>query len=338
MGTKWIEESRLGVALLMAVLALVGCSSATHGDPQGVEVMPTLTPASLGEGGKLRVVATTSIVADVVRNVGGDLIELSRLMPLGADPHAFQPTPQDAVAVREAHVVFINGAGLEIFIEDLLESAGAETPIVPVSHGIELLEPLGEAHPDDEHDDDEHDHGEVDPHTWFDPHNVQVWVDNIEAVLSTLDPANRAAYEHNAEAYRSELTALDAWIQDQIATVPEARRYLVTDHVVLTYFVARYDLEQLGVITAGASTLAEPSAQELAGLVEAIREYDVPAVFVSTTVNPRLADQIARDTGTEVVTLYTGSLSDEGGPASTYLDFMRYNVAQITEALRAGEE
>ncbi len=329
-----MQRFRFGAVFVTMLLTLVACTPAANGDVARVGALPTLTPATLGEGERLQVVATTSVVADVVHNVGGELIDLKRLMPLGVDPHAFQPTPQDAAAVREAHVIFINGAGLEIFIEDLLQNAGAETPVVPVSYSIDLLEPLGEHDDEGELEDEEHDHGEADPHTWFDPLNVQVWVDNIEATLSALDPERRADYQRNAEAYRAELASLDSWIRDQTSTVPEARRKLVTDHAILTYFVARYDYEQLGVISPGASTLAEPSAQELAELQEAIRDYDVPAVFVSTTVNPRLADQIARDTGTEVVALYTGSLSDEDGPAGTYLQFMRYNVRKITEALQ----
>ncbi|MGC9347701.1 MAG: metal ABC transporter substrate-binding protein [Anaerolineae bacterium] len=332
---------RLLTPIVLLSLLLTRCgapgSNVESTGVQGVDVS-SLVSAGLEDGERLRVVATTSIVADVVSRVGGDLIDLSGLMPLGVDPHAFEPTPQDAAAVSEAHVVFINGAGLELFIDDLLEAAGSETPVVAVSRGIDLLPAGAHDHEreeaDADHEDEEHGEEEMDPHTWFDPNNVRVWVDNIEGALSRLDPDNAEAYGANARAYADDLDALDAWIKEQLAGVPEERRKLVTDHAVFTYFVEAYGFEQVGVIVPGASTLSEPSAQALADLVDEIKTEEIPAIFVSTTVNPRLAQQVARETGVEVVELYTGSLSPEGGPADTYLSFMRYDVTQIAEALR----
>jgi ABC-type Zn uptake system ZnuABC Zn-binding protein ZnuA len=299
-----------------------------HGDE-----MPSLAPVSLGEGEKLRVVATTSVVADVVSRVGGDHLDLTVLLPLGSDPHSFEPTPQDVAAVANAHVVFVNGAGLEVFLEPLLENAGGEAGVVPVSHGVELLRAEGEHEDEGEHE-EEHEHGEYDPHVWFDPNNVLVWTSNIEEALSTLDPAGAAVYEANAEAYAAELRALDAWIREQVARLPEANRRLVTDHTSLTYFVQRYGFEQVGAVFVGYSTLSAPSARDLAELQEAIQDSGVKAIFVGTTVNPALADQIAQDTGVQVVLLYTGSLSEAGGPADSYLAMMRFNVSAIVEALR----
>jgi ABC-type Zn uptake system ZnuABC Zn-binding protein ZnuA len=291
--------------------------------------MPTLAPVTLGAGEKLQVVSTTSIVADVVRNVGGDQIELTQLIPLGTDPHTFEPIPQDVAAVSDAHVVFVHGAGLEIFLDDLLESAGDAAPAVPVTPGVDLL-----AFGEEEHEEDDHDHGGADPHTWFDPNNVIIWVDNIEQALSTLDPDNAQVYAENATAYQNELEALDRWIRDQVDQVPPARRRLVTDHTAFTYFCAAYGFEQIGAVVPAYSTLAEPSAQELATLVEAIEEYDVRAIFVGNTVSPDLAEQVAADTGTQLVFLYTGSLSEAGGPADDYISFMEYDVSAIVEALR----
>jgi len=319
--------------LSLLLLAAGGCRPTAMATPPAVghehhaDEMPLLSPVALSEGDKLKVVATTSIVADVVENVGGDWIDLKVLMPLGTDPHAFEPTPQDVAAVADAHVIFVSGAGLEIFLEPLLESAGEDVTVVPVSHGIELLrfEGAGE---------DEHEHREFDPHTWFDPNNVMVWTHNIEQALSTLDPRNAVAYEENARAYEAELHALDRWIREQIAQVPEANRKLVTDHTAFSYFAHQYGFEQIGAVFPGYSTLAEPSAQDLAALEDAIREFDVKAVFVGRTVNPSLAALVAEDTGTRLVFLYTGSLSERGGPADDYLSFMRYNVTAIVEALR----
>ena len=322
-----------GLALLALLLGAGGCRPGPAAGPDGapdhrLDEMPSLSPVELGQGQKLKVVATTSIVADVVQNVGGDLIELTALLPLGADPHAFEPTPRDVAAVADAHVVFANGAGLEVFLERLLESAGESGAVVPVSHGVELLSfadggTNGEAH-----------ESGADPHTWLDPNNVIVWARNIQRALSDLDPDGADRYEANAGAYQTELEALDAWIREQVAQVPEANRELVTDHTGFTYFARRYGFVQVGAVFPGYSTLAEPSARELAKLEEAIQEHDVKAVFVGLTVNPDLAARVAEDTATKLVTLYTGSLSERDGPAGDYIAFMRYNVTAIVEALR----
>lgn len=324
--------------ILLAVVALLlfpasGCRSASTTTPAGGhggdDEMPPLSPVSLGEGEKLQVIATTNIVADVVQNVGEDLIDLTTLMPLGTDPHAFEPTPRDAAAVADAHVVFVNGAGLEMFLDDLLESAGEGAMVVAASYGVELRQFEGEQEAN------EHDYGgSFDPHTWFDPNNVIVWTENIAHALSALDPDNAEAYAANASAYAAELRALDAWIREQLAQVPEGNRQLITDHTALSYFVHRYGFEQIGAVFPGYSTLAEPSAQDLAKLEDTIRAFDIEAVFVGLTINPDLAERVADDTGTQVVFLYIGSLSEPGGPADDYISFMRYNVVAIAEALR----
>jgi ABC-type Zn uptake system ZnuABC Zn-binding protein ZnuA len=319
-----------------------------HGEEEAEHEMPALSPVSLGTGEKLEAVATTSIVADVVENVGGDRIELTRLMPLGTDPHAFEPTPQDVVAVSDAHVLFANGAGLEEFLEPLLESAGAQGKTVYVSHGIESLHlegehahEQGEEEAEHEHEQEQegegeqhHHHEGADPHTWTDPTNVIVWVHNVEHALQDLDPDNAEVYAVNAEAYEAQLKELDAWIRDQVAQIPAAERRIVTDHDVFGYFVRRYGFVQAGTIVPGYSTLSEPSARELAELEDAIRALSVKAVFVGNTVNPGLAERVAEDTGTRLVFLYTGSLGAEGSGASTYVDYTRHNVNAIVGALK----
>jgi ABC-type Zn uptake system ZnuABC Zn-binding protein ZnuA len=176
--------------------------------------------------------------------------------------------------------------------------------------------------------------GGADPHVWFDPHNVIVWTHNVAHTLSGLDPGHAGTYQANADAYEAELRALDGWIREQLAQVPEENRQLVTDHTVFSYLAHRYGFEQIGAVFPGYSTLAEPSAQDLAALQDAIEEFDVQAVFAGLTVNPDLAERVAEDTGTQLVFLYVGSLSEPGGPADDYLSFMRYNVSAIAEALR----
>lgn len=326
------------VCSLMLPIAAGGCQG-TAG-PQAVgrgdrdsyhdDEMPVLSPVELAPGEKLRVVATTSLVADVVSNVAGDRVDLSALIPLGTDPHAFEPTPRDAATLADADIVFINGAGLELFLEPLLAGLGEDIVTVPVSVGVALLRfeaagghedggPVG--------------HAEFDPHTWLDPRNVMVWVANIEMALTTLDPDNGNLYRAQAQRYRSALDTLDEWIRDQVSQLPQERRKLVTDHVSMGYFTRRYGLEQLGAVFPGYSTLTEPSAQQLARLEDAIREFGVQAVFVGRTVSPNLAQRVAEDTGTQLVFLYTGSLSRPGGPADSYLELMRHNVSAIVGAL-----
>lgn len=273
---------------------------------------------------RLQVLATTSIVADVVRQVGGDYVQVTTLLPLGADPHTFEPRPQDAAAIADAQIVFANGAGLEEFLEPLLESAGATDKLVEVSAGIELLPFEGE---------EEHHEG-GDPHTWMDPNNVIVWTENIAAALSAADPDHAAAYQSNAEAYAAELRALDEWIRQQVATVPVEQRIFVADHGVWGYFAEEYGLRQVGTITGSFSTNASPSAQELAALEDQIRALGVRLVLVGSDVNPALAQQVANDTGARLARIYHGSLTDASGPAPTYLEFMRYNVTSMVEALK----
>ena len=327
-----------GALLVVAAWLLVvsGCARTerTTGAPLGAhaDVAPSLSPVGLATGERLRLVATTSIVSDVVARVGGELVQLTTLMPRGSDPHAFEPTPQDVTTLTEAHAVFINGVGLETFLEPFLEALESRVAIVPVSSGIALLD-LTDG-PDPGGQEDIHSDGGVDPHVWFDPLHVIIWTENIASALSAMDPDRADQYRGNAQAYETELTALDAWIHEQVATVPPAHRKLVTDHALLGYFAQRYGFEQVGALFPGFSTLAEPSAQDLAALEDAIREHGVRALFVGQTVNPDLAKRVAEDTGVRVVTLYTGSLSEVGGPADSYLALMRYDVGAIVEALQ----
>lgn len=309
--------------------------------------------SATGEGNKdstkVQVVATTTLVGDVVRVVGGDLLDLTVMLPAGSDPHGFNPTPQDVTKAAQADVVFINGLDLEEFMTEMLENAAANMNIVELSAHIEAI-PLDEDHADeDKHDDEEdhagedehvdedgdaHEHGEFDPHVWWNPLHVATWADEVAEELTRLDPANEAGYKANAAAYQQELIALDEWIKAQVAQIPSENRILVTDHDSLGYFVETYGFTLVGTVFPGLSTQAEPSAQDLAELTTTIRAYGVPAVFVGTTVSQSLANQVAQETGTKIIPLYTDSLSDEDGPAATYLTFMRSNVATIVGSLK----
>jgi ABC-type Zn uptake system ZnuABC Zn-binding protein ZnuA len=282
----------------------------------------------------LHVVATTTIVGDVIGSIAGDLVQLDVLFPIGADPHSFQPTPRDAVTVAEADVVFVSGGGLEASIEDLLANATGQ--LVDLYERLRLRGVwLAPSAPDVKTSEEARDNPPLaaDPHVWFDPTLVMIWTDVIEETLSELDPANAAAYATAAAGYRSALADLDLWVWEQVARLPRARRRLVSDHLAFGRLAARYGFEQVGSVFPGFSTLAEPSAREVADLVDTIRSLGVSAIFVGTTVRPSLAETVAADSGVKVVRLYTGSLSDESGPASTYLEMVRYDVAAIVEAL-----
>jgi ABC-type Zn uptake system ZnuABC Zn-binding protein ZnuA len=310
-----------------------------------------LSAVDLAEGEKLKVVATTNIIGDLVRNVGDDTVELTTMLPVGADPHTFNPTPQDAALVADAHVVLINGLHLEEFLEELIENAGGEAAVVTLSNNVETREfeageghahgdEEGDHHDEEEHEDDAHEdehghaHEGADPHIWMTPANAMVMVHNIEHALSELDPANAESYEANAEAYEAQLEELDAWVMEQISAIPEENREMVTDHEAFGYYADRYGLDIVGTVIPSTSTNAEPSAQELAELQEEIGKLDVRAVFVGTTVNPVLAERVAEDTGIELVPLYTGSLGEANSGVETYLDFIRYNTTAIVDGLK----
>lgn len=300
-----------------------------HTGEEHTSALPALTAVQLGQGEKLRVVATLNLIGDVVQQVGGEHIELTTLLPVGADPHSYAATPADLRTLANAHVVFMIGGGLEEALAAMLSSAEGQATLVSVNAGLELRameEPAEEGA--------DHEHGGNDPHTWTSIPNVQHWVENIEHVLSTLDPTNAGAYQAAAATYQDKLAQLEAEITGAIAAIPAEQRKLVTDHEVFGYFAEHYGFTVVGSVVPGLSTLATPSAQELAALQDQIGAEGVKAIFVGNTVNPALAKQLANDLGIQVVPLYSESLSTADGPAATYLDFMRTNVQAIVAALQ----
>ena len=315
--------------LLMLALVTSGCmaknpSKAENTALSAMDRLPALTPVTLANGEKVKVVATTNLVADIVAQVGGDHIALHSLLAPGVDPHSYTSTPQDLRSLNDAHVIFINGLHLETGLDELLATLAA--PIVSVNAGVRTQElgagqaKLGQG---------------VDPHTWQRVTNVKQWVENIRSTLGQLDPAHAPAYDTAAKAYQTKLDALDADIRAKVATIPVANRKLVTDHETFGYFAEEYGFTIVGALIPSLSTAAEPSAQALAALQDQLNSEGAKAIFVGTTVNPNLAEQLAQDLGIQVVTLYSDSLSAADGPAATYLDFMRYNVDTIVKALQS---
>lgn len=272
--------------------------------------------------GKLNVVATNSILGDVVQNIGGDLINLTTLIPVDTDPHSFEPAPQDAARVAQADVIFINGLNLEEFMQSLLSNAEGFGDVITVSVGIQTI--VGE----------EEEFADADPHVWMNPMNVKIWADSIAESLAAADPANAAVYSANAEDYKVQLDELEALAQEQIAQIPVEKRVLVTDHDSFGYFLDHYSFQLVGAVIPSLTTGSEPSAGELADLEKAIQQYQVKVIFVGVSVNPALAEQVAADTGVQLIAVYTESLSGASGPAATYLDMMRYDIQAIVSALK----
>ena len=308
-------------------------------DPGAAEVLPAMEPVTLAQGEKLRVVATTSLVADVAKRVGGDAIEVTTLMPLGTDPHSYSPTPQDLRTLNEAHVILINGLGLEEALMPMLTELETPVPVVGVNAGLAPLSygagmraetVATEAQAQESVDEQAH---LFDPHTWLSVNNVLLWVDNVAATFAMLDSLNVDNYFSNAAAYQEELTALDEELRAQIDTLPDERRKLVTDHQEFNYFAQDYGFEVIGSVIPGVSTMTSPSAQELAALQEAIAAAGVDAIFVGENVDNSVVDQLASDVGIEVVKLYISSLSEADGPAPDYVTLMRANVNAIVSAL-----
>ena len=397
--------ARTALSMLVLLFALVACSSASGGAPP----QPATT---------IRIVTTTNIVADWAANVGGDHVEVFSLVPVGADPHSFQPGAQDIAKIADADLVLSVGLGLEeSWLNDLLQNAArdpstivefgemvdpiefAESHIEEVDvieglshivHEVEegeigpevglaeikvLLEGLegaegvgGEAHQDEdelpamalaivgevetgnmapgaameaieelaeegEEEHDDHGHGIHDPHFWFDPVRVKIVVNEIAALLSGIDPERGSAYDANASAYNLQIDELHQWSEQQLSQIPEDRKLLATSHDSLGYFANRYGFEVLGVLLS-ITTEVEPSAEDLADLVDKVRDNEVPAVFGETTVSERLAAAVARESGAKLVRLYSGSLGTQGSGAETFVEMTRTNVERIAEGLK----
>ncbi len=302
--------------------------------------------------GKLKVVATFSILGDLVAQVGGDRVEVTTLVGPDGDAHVYQPSPADAQGVADAAVIVANGLGFEGWMDRLVEASGTAATVVIASNTVtpiafaEAVEEAGhddhadehadehaEEHADEAHDHDHaHDHGAQDPHAWQNVTNVAIYVENIAAGLTAADPEGAATYKANATAYLAELSVLDADIRAAVAALPADRRTIVTSHDSFGYFAAAYGLTF--VSPQGVSTEAEASAMDVAALITQIRDAGISAVFVENIADPRLLEQVASETGAKIGgTLFSDALSGPDGPASTYLAMMRNNLTQLTAAL-----
>lgn len=356
-------------------------------------VLSAVVSITLAQSEELTIVASHSILADVVANVAGDVAIVETLIPLGADPHAFQPSTRDLTRLASADIIFINGGLFEEGLIDTIENVASETEIVVASLCVEIrlfaeeetdhndeisdsdnesMESLCDSHyseleiemdsdhrlfevhcqgddfHEDEHEDehegehqdedehnDEHEHSSsCDPHVWTIPRNVMLWTLLIRDELIEQDPTNAAVYQANAFAYVEQLQELEVnFIQPSLESVPAEQRILITNHDSFGYFADAYSFEIISTIIPGGTTLTESSASSIVNVIEQINATGVSAIFSETTMSDDIAQQIANETGAEIYQLYSGALGQVGSPASTYIDYMRYNVSTIVNAL-----
>jgi len=281
-------------------------------------------PASADAADKIKAVASFSILGDMVKQVGGDRIELATLVGPDGDAHVFEPTPSDAKTLAGAQILFMNGLGFEGWMERLEKSSGFKGKVVVASEGVKPRTMTEE--------EDGKAEEITDPHAWQSLANGKLYIANIRNGLIAVDPDGKAIYEANAAKYLDEIGAEDEAVKAALAKLPEDRRKIITSHDAFGYFGAAYGLKVIA--PEGVSTEAEASAKDVAKIIRQIRAEHIPAVFMENITDHRLLDQIARETGTKIGgTLYTDALSPPDGPTPTYLDMFRNNVGVLTAAL-----
>lgn len=296
---------------------------------------------------KVKAVASFSILGDMVKQVGGDRVDVATLVGPDGDAHVFSPTPADAKTLAGAQLFFVNGLGFEGWMERLEKSSGFKGKVVVTSTGVKprtMVEEEGHHHGGADADEDhaEHAKGEqhddeeaevvTDPHAWQDLENGKLYVANIRDGLIAADPAGKAVYEANAAKYLDAIAKEEAAVKQGLAALPQASRKIITSHDAFGYFGAAYGLEIIA--PEGVSTESEASAQDVAKIIRQIKEEKIPAVFMENITDHRLLDQIARETGAKIGgTLYSDALSAPDGPAPTYLGMFKHNVGALTAAL-----
>ena len=300
---------RLTAVVALALTAVVaGCSS----------------DSGSGSDADVAAVATTTEVADLVHNVGGGRVDVHGVLSPGADPHGYEPRPSDAASIADAALVFKSGGEVDEWLDELVDNAGGDAEVVDLIDSVETI-PGG------------HDEGETDPHWWQDPRDAQQAVAAIRDALSEADPDGRRIYERNAAVYSRELRRLDEQIAACIEKVPAAKRKLVTTHDSLGYYAARYGIDVVGSVIPSLSTQAQPSAGDIADLVDQVRAEGVEAVFPEAQTSERLEQALAREAGAQVGDpLWADTLGGEGSGAETYVDAMAANTAALVEGMSGG--
>jgi zinc/manganese transport system substrate-binding protein/manganese/iron transport system substrate-binding protein len=303
-------RSTIFARLLFLVLCAVSASACASTTPA-----PSIS--------RVKVAATTTQVTALAQAVGSDKIDLTGLLKANVDPHEYEPTPEDVRALANAQIIFINGVGLEKWLDKVITNSGTKAPIVDTSKGVQIRE--GDAADP-----------QGDPHIWHSAVNAIIMLNNIRDGLIQVDSANRDAYTTNAAAYEKKLRDLDQYIMQQIASIPAANRKMVSNHDAFGYYVERYGITFVGSIIPSLDTNAQPSAKEVADLVEAIKSQHVKAIFTESSINPQLAQQIAQEAGVKVVdgALYGDTLGPPGSGADTLDGMLKANTDLIVSNLK----
>ena len=324
-----IKRSKLlAIAFFITMTNFTGLSHARSGEP-------------------VNVVATFSVLGDMVRQIGGNRINLTTLVGADSDAHVYQPTPADAQAVAEANLLIINGVGFEGWLERLIKASNYNNPVITATNGIALINVEEDESHHDEHEDhekheDEHDnkkdlhadhhHGDTDPHAWMSLANAKIYVNNITNGLISIDPKGERIYKRNAKHYLTKINALEKQIYNQVNSIPSNKRKVVTPHDAFGYLSAAYNIEFFAPV--GFSTESEASAGDVAKLIRQIKNDNISAIFIENISDDRLISQIARETGIRIGgTLYADALAKHG-PASTYLGMMQHNINTLLSALK----
>lgn len=306
--------------ILSATPTMARQSTGTPAPFPSDDAMPEGTPYT---SEPITVVTSLNLVADWARQVGGDRVIVTAILPANADPHDYDPKPEDVGALDSADLILTFGLGIDLWAADIISASGSDAPMAIVTDGIDLIRPTD---PNAEFD--------FDPHVWFDPIRTASIVANIETALSSVDPSGESTYQQRADAYKTQLDLLDVAIQQRIDTVPAARRKLVTNHDAFGYFAQRYGLTVVGTVIPSLDSRAEASAADIADLIDLIEQENIPAIFSENSVPPDLARTVAEQTGATFVSgLYTGSLGEEGSGADTYLGMMQTDTEIIVAAL-----
>lgn len=281
---------------------LIGCSS-----EQATSENETFT-----------VVTSFSVLADIISQITGEQADVSYIVPVGEEPHEYEPTPGDFRSISDADVFYVNGLGLEEWLETVVGKV-SDTPIVEVSKGLEGIPLVG----DDEDD----------PHAWLSPKNVIIYVENIVEELVERDPEGEEVYRANAEAYIAELVELDAWITEQVQQIPEENRIIIISENAFKYFGADYGFDTEGIWDI--NSLDEGTPQQYARLIDIVRERNVPALFVESTIDTRYMETIANETSVEIAgKVYTDAIGEKGSAADSYISMMKENVRVFVEGLK----
>lgn len=305
-------------ASALAGLALIGAGCGGSGGEDG-------------DGDRVTVVATTTQIADFAREVGGEEVEVTQLLQPNSDPHDYEPRPSDVQAAAEADVVFASGDGLDEWIEGVVSDSGSDAQVIDLGV-VAPIRLFGEGEEEHGHD------SKYDPHWWHDPRNAEAAVAEIESTLIAVDPAGKADFESNADAYQTELKALDAGIAACVDSAPASQRKLVTDHDAFNYFASRYGIEVVGAVIPSQTTQAQPSARDLSELADTIEHENVKAIFPESSLSSKVAQSIANQTGVSAeYTLYGDTLGPEGSDGATYLEMEEANADAVVRGFTGGQ-